>query len=116
MERKLIKEFYGNLLDGKVPQSKWDEIENEFNSWSTANPHINLGITDDEVRTAIASMDLNKSCGDDFVFPSSLKNEEVKEKVVQCVKRTLNAPATTIPTFWRKTRLVLLSKSETEFA
>ena len=99
-----------------MPQSKWDEIEKDLATWSNANPHINLGITDEDVSTAIASMDLNKSCGDDFVFPSSLKDEEVKERIIRCIKRTLNAPTTTIPTFWKKTRLVLLSKSETEFA
>lgn len=61
-------------------------------------------------------MDLNKSCGDDFLYPQSLRNEHVKEAVIHSILNVLNSGRTSLPEFWKKTRLVLLSKSDSEYA
>ena len=112
----IIKDYYGNLLDGKVPENRWKKLEKEMQDWIDTNPWVNLGITDEDVEDAISTMNPNKGCGEDFLYPSSLRVESVKTATIQAVKRTLNHPVTIIPSFWKQTRLVLLSKTETEFA
>jgi hypothetical protein len=69
-----------------------------------------------DVIEAINSMNLQKSCGSDLMFPNFLYDFNIQKKLVDYIVITLNKPNPKIPEYAKIGRLVLLSKSTKEFA
>ena len=109
-----VKTFYEDLLkEVATPPNSWNEIHNAIERSKTLIPDF---VSKEEVELAIKDMNLNKSCGNNYLYPHMLKDERIRERVAECLTKLLNSKDINLPAHWKETRLVLLAKNDKEFA